>query len=225
MSGTLYIVATPIGNLEDITLRALRILKEADGVVAEDTRRTLPLLTHYGIQKKLISYFEYSKQNKAEHILKLLEDGENLALVSDAGTPTLADPGARLISQAHQRGIPVVPVPGPSAMLAALSASGFPTDPFHFWGFLSPSGGKRRKAYALMASLDGSHCFYESPHKILKRLEEWKIAFKDYFIFVGREITKKFETIHVGSVEDVATTLLQEEPRGEYTVIISKERL
>ena len=225
MSGVLYIVATPIGNLEDITLRALRILKEADAIIAEDTRRTLPLLTHYGIQKKLISYFEYSKQNKAEYILSLLEEGQNMALVSDAGTPTLADPGARLVSMAHQRGILVVPIPGPAAMLAALSVAGFPTDPFHFWGFLSPSGGKRRKVYALMASLEGAHCFYESPHKILKRIEEWRGPFKDYFLFVGREITKKFETILVGTFEEVSDGLLKEEPRGEYTILFSKEKL
>ncbi|MDO8518867.1 MAG: 16S rRNA (cytidine(1402)-2'-O)-methyltransferase [Deltaproteobacteria bacterium] len=225
MPGTLYIVATPIGNLEDITLRALRILKEVDAIIAEDTRRTLPLLTHFGIQKKLISYFEYSKQNKAEQILHLLEEGQNLALVSDAGTPTVADPGARLVSAAHKLGIPVVPVPGPSAVFAALSVAGLPTDPFHFWGFLSPSSGKRKKVYALMATLTGSHCFYESPHKILKRVEEWCDYFKDYFIFVGREMTKKFETIHRGPIEEVASVLRGEEPRGEYTVILSRETL
>ena len=225
MSGVLYIVATPIGNLEDITLRAIRILKEADAIIAEDTRRTLPLLTHYGIQKKLISYFEYSKQNKAEYILSLLEEGQNLALVSDAGTPTIADPGARLVSMAHRKGISVVPIQGPAALLAALSVSGFPTDPFHFWGFLSPSGGKRRKVYALMTSLEGSHCFYESPHKILKRIGEWRGPFRDYFLFVGREITKKFETLLVGTFDEVALQLLETEARGEFTVIFSKERM
>ena len=222
MPGILYIVATPIGNLEDITLRALRILKEVDAIITEDTRRSRGLLSHFGIQKKLISYFEYSKQKKAEAIVEHLTAGENLALITDAGTPGISDPGARLVALARSRGIDVVPIPGPSAMTAALSVCGFPTDPFHFWGFLPPSNNKRRKIYAAMAGEEGTHCFYESPHKILKRLDEWAVYFSDFTVFVGREMTKKFETILWGKFSEVAEQLRQTEARGEYTVVLSR---
>lgn len=223
MSGTLYIVSTPIGNLEDITLRALRILKEVDAVVAEDTRRTRQLLTHFSIQKELISYFEYSKQRRADHILRRLADGENFALVSDAGTPTLSDPGARLVAQAHEAEIPVVPIPGPSAFLSAVSVAGYPTDPLHFWGFLSPSRSKRKKVYRKIMESDGLHCFYESPHKIVRNTEEWKEHLPGTYFFVAREITKKFEEFTRGTVEEVAAKIAAAEPRGEYTVLVSKE--
>lgn len=223
MSGTLYIVATPIGNLEDITLRALRILKEVDGVLAEDTRRTRPLLSHFGISKPVTSYFEYSSESKTEHLVARLENGENLALVTDAGTPAISDPGARLIAMAWSRGVTVVPVPGPSAVIAALSSCGFPTDPFHFWGFLSPAANKRRRVYEQMKALPGVHGFYESPHKFLKHLQEWTGHFAGYYILVAREVTKLHETLTRGLIEDVAAALKDVEPRGEYTIILSEE--
>lgn len=222
MPGTLYIVATPIGNLEDITLRALRILKEVDGVVAEDTRRSRVLLSHFGIHKKLISYFEYSKQGKADAIINLLEQGENLALVSDAGTPALSDPGARLSALAYSRGIPIIPVPGPSALLSALSVCGFPTEPLHFWGFLSPSTSKRKKLYHAALEMKGIHCFYVSPHKFLRIWEEWKEFFSDYTFFVAKEITKKFETFWRGTWVELAPSIHESEVRGEYTVLLTR---
>ncbi len=223
--GTLYIVATPIGNLEDITLRALRILKEVDGVVAEDTRRTRVLLSHFGIQKKLIAYFEYSKQRRSDSILELLENGESLALVTDAGTPTLSDPGARIIAQAYEKGIPVVPIPGPSALLAAVSVAGYRTDPLHFWGFLSPSTSKRKRVYRKVVEMEGTHGFYVSPHKFLRIWDEWEEFFADYHFFVAKEITKKFETFWRGTWKSLASELRILEVRGEYTVLLTKEVL
>ncbi|MBI4411353.1 MAG: 16S rRNA (cytidine(1402)-2'-O)-methyltransferase [Deltaproteobacteria bacterium] len=225
MPGILYIVATPIGNLEDITLRALRILKEVDAIITEDTRHSRGLLSHFGIQKKLVSYFEYSKQKKAEAIVGHLEAGENLALITDAGTPGISDPGARLVALARSRGIDVVPIPGPSAVTAAISVCGFPTDPFHFWGFLPPSNNKRRKIYEKMAAIEGTHSFYESPHKILKRVDEWAAYFSDFYILVGRELTKKFETIHWGPFSEVCEQLKSTEARGEYTIVLSRRTM
>ena len=225
MTGILYIVATPIGNLEDITKRALRVLNEVDFVIAEDTRRTVQLLTHYGIRKSLIAYFEHSKKNREAQILDQLHEGKNMALVTDAGTPAISDPGARLVASAHRHQIPVIPVPGPSAMAAALSVAGLPTDPFHFWGFLPPTPGKREKIYQQMATLKGSHCFYESPHKIVKRVEEWREHFSGFQFFVGREMTKKFETYLAGTFEEIAEKIRSEIPRGEYTIVLSREQL
>lgn len=222
-SGTLYIVATPIGNLEDITQRALRILGEVDAVLAEDTRHTWPLLQHFGIQKKVISYFEHSSDRKTDTILNQLKSGANLALVSDAGTPGLSDPGARLVGEARRLGIEVVPIPGASAALSALMIAGLPTEPFHFWGFLSPSRGKRRKVYDQVLTLKGTHCFYESPHKILKHVEEWKETFPEFYCLVAKELTKKFETTWSGTVVNVAEQLKTADMRGEFTVLISKE--
>ncbi len=221
--GTLYIVATPIGNLEDITLRALRILKEVHAVVAEDTRRTRQLLSHFDIHRELIAYFEYSKQRRADVIIDRLKQGESLALVSDAGTPALSDPGARLVAQAHEAGISVVPVPGPSALLSGVSVSGFPTEPLHFWGFLSPSRSKRKKVYRKIVDMEGLHCFYESPHKILSHVEEWVEFFNDYYFFIGREMTKKFEEFLRGPLPDVVEALKKTEVRGEFAVFLSKE--
>lgn len=222
-AGTLYIVATPIGNLEDITQRALRVLGEVDAVLAEDTRHTWPLLQHFGIQKKVISYFEHSSDRKTDNILHQLKSGANLALVSDAGTPGLSDPGARLVAEVRRLGIEVVPIPGASAALSALMIAGLPTEPFHFWGFLSPSRGKRRKVYDQVLNLKGTHCFYESPHKILKHVEEWKEAFPEFYCLVAKELTKKFETTWSGTVVNVAEQLKTADMRGEFTVLISKE--
>lgn len=225
MPGTLYIVATPIGNLNDITARALQTLKEVDFILAEDTRRTLPMLTHFGIQKKIVSYFEYSKDNKTEWILSELEKGLSLALVSDAGTPTISDPGARLVAKAYARNIEVISIPGPVAFVTAVSMSGFPTEPLHFWGFLPPSNSKRRKIYDLISNLDGIHCFYEPPYKLLKHFEEWCKSFPDYFIFVAKEITKKFESKWRGRVSEVFETVKTENIRGEYVICLTKELL
>jgi len=226
MSGTLYIVATPLGNLEDMTLRAVRLLKECDAVVAEDTRRTRPLLSHFGIEgKEIISFFEHSHKGRQTHILNYLKAGQNIALVSDAGTPTLSDPGAKLVAACYEEGIRVLPVPGPSALITALSVAGFPTEPLHFWGFLSPSPQKRRKIYRMIPDMDGVHAFYASPHKLEKLLLEWKTFFPDWYFFIGREMTKKFEEYTRGTCEQVIEKLAQVEPRGEYTVLLVKELL
>lgn len=219
----LYIVATPIGNLEDMTSRALNIFKEADAIVCEDTRHTLPLLSRYGISKPVLAYFEYSKKNRMEGILKRLSEGQSLALVTDAGTPAISDPGARLIAEARRRGISIVPIPGPSSIITCLSISGLPTEPFHFWGFLSPSASKRRKIYHQILTLEGSHGFFESPHKLTKHLDEWSNYFLDYNFFVAKELTKKFETHWFGKLKEVTEEIKQSEVRGEYTVILSKE--
>lgn len=225
MAGTLYIVSTPIGNLEDITLRALRILKEVDFVAAEDTRRTLPLLTHFGTSKKIISYFEYSKQKRQDQILDLLEDGQNGALLCDAGTPTLSDPGARLVGQCWARGISVVPIPGPSALLTALAVAGMPTEPLHFWGFLPPTRSKRNAIYEKIASLEGTHAVYESCHRIVKRVTEWQERFGEFQLFVAREMTKKFEEFWRGAVAEVASSMRSADLRGEFTVLFSRRIL
>lgn len=222
MTGTLYIVATPIGNLEDITLRALRVLKEVDCVVAEDTRHTRKLLSHFDIHKELISYFEYSRQKKTENIIELLHEGKNLALVSDAGTPVLSDPGAFLVAEARGQNIPVIPIPGPSAFLCALSVSGFLGQPLHFWGFLSPSRSKRKKLYLKIRDMEGTHCFLDTPHKIKKNSEEWGEYFHDHLFFLGREMTKKFEEYVSGDYVRIKEYFDQTDARGEYTVLISK---
>lgn len=226
MSGILSIVATPLGNLEDMTLRAIRILKECDVVVAEDSRRTRPLLSHFGIEgKEIISFFEHSHKGRQQHIINYLKAGRHLALVSDAGTPTLSDPGARLVAACYDEKIQVVPIPGASALLTALSVSGFPTEPLHFWGFLSPSPQKRRKVYRTIVDMQGVHAFYASPHKLHKLAQEWKDFFPDWYFFVGREMTKKFEEYKRGTCPEVCDSLLAVEPRGEYTVLLVRELL
>lgn len=226
MTGTLYIVATPLGNLEDITLRAIRILKEeVDTVLAEDTRRTRPLLNHLGVKKKVISYFEYSKGKKDDEIIRRLLDGENYALVTDAGTPGLSDPGSKLVCRARAEGIDVFPIPGPTALGCALSVSGLPTEPLHFWGFLPMTGSKRKKIYARILELEGAHCFYMSPHKLLKYMEEWAEFFGDYYVFVGKEMTKKFETYFFGPYTKVMEEIREHHLGGEYTVLLSSRLL
>src|SRR5215831_6979256 len=169
--GVLYVVATPIGNLEDITYRAVRILKEADLIACEDTRQTRKLLDHYGIQKPTISYHEHNEAERTEELTARLRDGTTIALVSDAGVPLVSDPGYRLVRAAVEAGIAVVPVPGASAAMAALAAAGLPTDAFHFAGFLPPRPGQRAKALEALADEQATLIFYEAPHRILETLE------------------------------------------------------
>jgi 16S rRNA (cytidine1402-2'-O)-methyltransferase len=219
------VVATPLGNLGDITLRALEILKSVDGVLAEDTRHSRPLLTHFGINTPLSCFFEWTRQSRLEGIIDRLTQGQNLALITDAGTPGISDPGARLVQRAHEVGVSVIPIPGASAPFCALSVAGFPTDPFHFWGFLPVKNGKRSKLYEMMLNLEGTHGWFESPHKWKKRLAEWMEHFDDRYIFVGREMTKKFETYTRGRLAEVGPQLLKIEPRGEYTVLMTSHLL
>ncbi len=219
--GGLYVVATPIGNLEDITLRALRILKEVDLIAAEDTRHTGLLLKHFGIETPLTSYFQGNELKKKEYILSRLKEGHPVALVSDAGTPGISDPGFRLIQAAIQNQIPVVPIPGPSAVIAALSVAGLPTDAFLFKGFLPHKSKKRRD---LLSELEGARetlIFYESPHRITETLQEVFDILGDREIVLTRELTKVYEEILRGRVSEIRDQIGERKLKGEITLLIS----
>jgi len=219
----LYVVATPIGNLEDITLRALRILKEVDFIVCEDTRHTLKLLNHFEIKKSLISYHQHSKIKKIDHIIGLLKQGNNIALVSDAGTPALSDPGGVLVEKVVSElgdSVQVIPIPGASALTTIASAAGLPVDKFVFLGFLPHKKG-RQKLFDFINDSKKTIIFYESPHRILKTLEALAgLLDENRQMVVGRELTKKFETIYRGSVKEVLEKLQDDEVKGEFVVLI-----
>lgn len=225
---SLYIVATPIGNLEDITFRAVRVLKEADLILCEDTRVTRVLLEKYEIQKPVISYHQHSKLQKIDYIISLLKEGKNLALVSDAGTPGISDPGQQLIdrlisdSAELEKGIEIVPIPGPSAVISALSISGFDTDEFLFLGF--PPHKKGRQTFfqnVLEESKKRTVVFYESTHRIIKALEQMDQMdeFKRAQIVLCRELTKKFETVYRGTIGEVLEKLKNDIIKGEFVVV------
>jgi 16S rRNA (cytidine1402-2'-O)-methyltransferase len=221
---SLYLVATPIGNLEDITLRALRVLKEVDLIACEDTRQTLKLLSHYGIQTRLVSYHEHNEMTKAAELVVNLEGGAKIALVTDAGMPGISDPGFRLIALAIRHHVPVIPIPGASAFLAALVASGLPTDSFRFSGFLPSKSGQRRK---LLESVKGSprtQVFYEAPHRLLETLADvGEILGSDRHVVVAREVTKLHEEFLRGRVGDVLKELKSRgDVKGEITLLIAK---
>jgi len=218
--GTLYVVATPIGNLEDITLRALRVLKEVGLVACEDTRRTRTLLTHFGIHVPVTSYFEHNKLAKGPAILKTLREGKSVALVTDAGTPGISDPGFLLVREAREAGIPVVPVPGPSAVVAALSAAGIPADTFVFDGFLPVKPGKRIHRLEALRDLEMTLVCYESPHRILAALEAIGHVFGQVEIVVARELTKQFEEIVRGTPAALRERFAAGTVRGEFTLVI-----
>src|SRR5213595_1009142 len=204
---TLYLVATPIGNLEDITLRAIRTLKECDLIAAEDTRRTGQLLKHFGISKPLLSYFKFSEARRSEQLLERLSRGEKVALVTDAGSPGISDPGERVVSAAIAAGFRVEAVPGACALIAALTASGLPTDEFHFIGFLPHKSGQRRKQLEQLKSFDGTLALYESPYRIGKLLEELKEIFPERQVILARELTKKFEEFLRGTPAELSIVL------------------
>ena len=216
----LYVVATPIGNLEDVTLRALRVLREADLVACEDTRRTRALLTHHGISTPFTSYFEHNKLRKGAHLLGLLRDGKAIALVTDAGTPGISDPGSLLVRQARAAGVRVVPIPGPSAVTAALSVSGLPSAGVVFEGFLSIKAGRRRRRLAELAALGGTVVLYESPHRVLATLGAIGEVFGEVDVLVARELTKQFEEIESATPSGHVERLTRAEPRGEFTIVI-----
>jgi 16S rRNA (cytidine1402-2'-O)-methyltransferase len=220
--GTLFVVATPIGNLEDVTLRALRVLREVALVACEDTRRTRALLSHFGISVPVTSYFEGNKLAKGPRLLGELAAGRSVALVTDAGTPGISDPGFLLVRQARQAGVPVVPVPGPSAVVAALSASGVPADRFVFEGFLPVKPGRRLNRLRALAELDMTVVCYESPHRILAALEAIGEVFGPAEVVVARELTKQFEEILSGPPAELAARLAAGTARGEFTVIIPR---
>lgn len=223
MLGTLYIVATPIGNLGDITFRALEVLKSVDLILCEDTRVTKKLLNHYEIETKTMSYHQHSNEKKVKEILVLLGEGKNLALVTDAGTPGISDPGGQLVEAAMKQfnNETIVPVPGPSAVTSALSISGFRTDKFTFLGF-PPHKNKRKKFFAEVADSKHTVAFYESSHRIgkaLKDLEE--VLDKDRQICVCRELTKKFESIYRGTIAEILEMEIPE--KGEFVVVVNKK--
>jgi 16S rRNA (cytidine1402-2'-O)-methyltransferase len=218
-SGVLYVVSTPIGNLEDITLRALRVLKEVDLVAAEDTRRTRQLLTHYGIHKPLISYHEFNRRLREETLVKELQSGRNVALVTDAGTPGISDPGEELVKRAVQESIPLVPIPGASALAAALSVSGLPTESFLFQGFLPSKASARRKWMESVKERTETLLFYESPRRLRSFLEDACEILGDRRIVVAREMTKVYEEILRGTITEVLKRLTAE-VKGEVTVML-----
>ena len=223
MSGTLYIVSTPIGHLEDITLRAVRVLKEAALIACEDTRHTRKLLDHFGIVKPLVSYHEHNEAARAAELVESLQAGTAVALVSDAGTPLLSDPGYRLVAAALDAGIPVVPVPGASAALGALAASGLATDAFRFCGFLPPKPASRRRALEALRDQDCTLIFYEAPHRILATLEDVESVFGTRPIALARELTKVHEEFLRGTAAEVRGQLASRASvKGEITLLIGK---
>ena len=223
MPGTLYLVATPIGNLEDITLRALRVLREADLIACEDTRQTGKLLAHFGIDKPMVSYHEHNEAARAAELIVKLEGGSNIALVSDAGTPLVSDPGYRLVRAAIGSGIVVVPIPGASAVLSALSGAGLPTDAFRFCGFLPAKQGQRKKALEALRGEDCTLVFYEAPHRILDTLSEVSAVYGDRPVVVARELTKLHEEFLRGTGEEVRAQLAaRPSVKGEITLLIGK---
>jgi 16S rRNA (cytidine1402-2'-O)-methyltransferase len=223
--GVIYIVSTPIGNLEDITLRALKILKYVDLIAAEDTRRTRKLLSRFDIHTPLVSYFEHNELKRLDKLLSHVKRGKDIALVSDAGTPGISDPGYRLIQEAIEREIPVIPIPGPSAAIAALSIAGLPTDSFAFVGFLPKKGGKRRKLLDKLADSMWTSILYESPHRLVETLEDLREACGDRQIVVTRELTKAFEEVIRGTISEVIDILKGKRIKGEITLVLGgKER-
>jgi 16S rRNA (cytidine1402-2'-O)-methyltransferase len=221
---SLYLVATPIGNLEDITLRALRVLKEVDLIACEDTRQTLKLLNHYGIQTRLVSYHEHNEMTKAAELVVDLEGGAKIALVTDAGMPGISDPGFRLIALAIRHHVPVVPIPGASAFLAALVASGLPTDSFRFSGFLPSKSGQRRKLLESVKDSPRTQVFYEAPHRLLDTLADAsEILGNDRHVVVAREVTKIHEEFLRGRVGEILKELkARGDVRGEITLLIAE---
>ncbi len=219
--GTLYLVATPIGNLEDITLRALRTLRECDTVAAEDTRRTGQLLKHFGITKPLLSCFQFNEARRSEEILERLTRGEKLALVTDAGSPGISDPGERVVKAVLAAGFRVEPVPGPSALLAALTASGLPTEEFHFAGFLPHKSGQRRRKLEALKTCCGTLVLYESPYRVEKLLSELNEVFPERRVVLARELTKKFEEFLRGTAAELLDTARRRSLRGEFVVMVA----
>ncbi len=220
MSGTLTLVGTPIGNLSDLSPRAVEALGACDFIAAEDTRVSLTLLNHFGIRKPLISYFEHNKRERGEVICRKLEDGENAVLVTDAGMPAISDPGEDLVALCHERGIPVTVIPGPSAGISALAVSGLPTARFTFEGFLSANRRDRREQLEALKAEQRTMVFYEAPHKLLTTLEDIHTAFGDRRICLARELTKLHEEIVRTTLAAAIARYRENPPRGEFVLVI-----
>jgi 16S rRNA (cytidine1402-2'-O)-methyltransferase len=219
--GILFVVSTPIGNLDDITIRALETLRRVSLIAAEDTRRTRKLLSRFDIHTPLVSYFEHNEVKRLDKLLAHLKRGKEIALVSDAGTPAISDPGYRLIQKVIEQGIPVAPIPGPSAVIAALSVSGLPTDRFSFVGFLPRKGSKRGKLLDKLADSDATSILYESPHRLVGTLENLLEVCGDRQVVITRELTKAFEEVIRGKISDVMGTLKARRVRGEITIVLA----
>src|SRR5215475_12708343 len=219
-TGCLYLVATPIGNLEDITLRALRILKEADQIACEDTRHTQKLLNHYNISKPLVSYHEHNEMTRAPELVMAMEQGQQIALVSDAGMPLVSDPGYRLVTLCLRHHIPVVPVPGPSALLASLAASGLPNEEFLFAGFLPARSGERRRALERLQIEDRTLILYEAPHRIAECVADAREILGDRPACLAREVTKLHEEFRRGKLSEIEESLRERPAKGEITFLI-----
>ena len=224
-AGTLYLVATPIGNLEDITLRALRVLRECDVVAAEDTRHSGQLLKHFGIAKPLLSCFQFNEARRGEEILERLRRGEKVALVTDAGTPGISDPGGRVVSAALAAGLRVESVPGPCALVAGLTCSGLPGDEFHFVGFLPHKSSQRRRRLEALGSVPGTLILYESPYRIVKLLEELVDLYPERRVVLARELTKKFEELRSGSPRQLLEEMQKRSIKGEFVVLVAAKGL
>ena len=220
MAGRLYIIPTPIGNLEDITLRALRVLKEVDLIAAEDTRHTRHLLTHFGIDKPLTSYHEHNEREKASSLVEQIKNGANIALVSDAGTPAIADPGFRLVVAAIRAGIQIIPLPGASALATVLSASGLPTDRFLFEGFLPAKKQERKTKLQALRDLTATLVFYEAPHRLNDTLSDMRQMLGEREIVVAREVSKVHEEFLRGKVSEVIDQLAGRDVKGEITIVV-----
>ncbi len=223
MAGTLFVVSTPIGNLEDITYRAVRILSEVELIACEDTRRTRQLLQRYNIQKPLLSYHEHNERVRVPELLERLQSGASVALVSDSGTPLISDPGYRLVAAAVEAGVPVVPIPGPSAVLAALAGAGLPCERFCFMGFLPAKPSERRQRLAELAASSITAVFYEAPHRILETLEDLAEMVPDRRVVIARELTKLHEEFLRGSPRELLEILRRRSSiKGEITVVVGK---
>lgn len=221
--GTLYIIATPIGNLEDISFRALSILKQVKYIAAEDTRQSKKLLSHYDITTRLVSHHKFNEHKSEQKLLKDLHTGHDIALISDAGTPLICDPGSGLVKSCHEADIHVVPIPGPSALITALSASGFSSDKFIFDGFLPEKKSMRRKLFTDLLYENRTMVFYETPHRIMATLDDIREVFsEDQPVFVARELTKKYETLYYGAISKIKELLQENESqqKGEFVIVI-----
>jgi len=224
MPGTLYVVATPLGNLEDISLRALRVLREVSLIACEDTRRTRALLSRHDIHTATTSYFEHNKLRKGPYLLGLLAERKSVALVSDAGTPGISDPGFLLVRDARAAGVPVVPIPGPSAVITALSAAGIPADRFVFDGFLPVKPGRRLNRLRALRELQTTVVLYESPHRIVATVEAVREVFGETPLVVARELTKRFEEIVSATPSEHLARLAAAPIRGEFTLVLVPDR-
>ena len=220
--GILYLVPTPIGNLEDITFRALEILKEADFIAAEDTRHTKRLLNHFEIQTSLISYHEHNKESSGRHLIGLLKEGKTIALVSDAGTPAISDPGYEIVRDAIKENIPVVSLPGPNAAITALIASGLAPQPFYFYGFLPRKNKERETELLSLKNLKATLIFYEAPHRLKETCKALLKVFGNRRVVIGRELTKKFEEYIRSDLEGIMKWMEENDIRGEFCIIVRR---